>query len=157
LKETTPRSGTLTFDRRIFAGHFGSVSARSWSDRGIVNRWQGDQRETGQQLYSVVTISEIQQGISKLRRKGGIARAEGLSAWLSDQLSEFADRVIQIDNYIAYEAGNMSDAATAAGRNPGFADMFIAATAKVRNIELLTCNTRHFQFLGIRHSNPFDD
>jgi toxin FitB len=113
--------------------------------------------KSGNNYISVVTISEIQQGISKLHRQGGIARAAGLSAWLSDQLSEFADRVIQVDKKIAYEAGNMSDAATAAGRNPGFADIFIAATAKVRNIELLTRNTRHFEILGIRHSNPFDD
>ena len=81
----------------------------------------------------------------------------GLSAWLDDQLSEFADRVIQVDKSIAYEAGIMSDAATASGRNPGFADIFIAATAKVRNIELLTRNTRHFEPLGIRYSNPFED
>ena len=113
--------------------------------------------KSGSNYISVVTVSEIQQGISKLQRQGGFARAAGLSAWLSGQLSEFADRVIQVDKSIAYEAGNMSDAATAAGRHPGFADIYIAATAKVRNIELLTRNTRHFEPLGIRYSNPFDD
>jgi toxin FitB len=113
--------------------------------------------KSGGNYISVVTVSEIQQGISKLQRQGGFARAAGLSAWLSDQLSEFADRVIQIDKVIAYEAGNLSDASTAAGRNPGFADIYIAATAKVRNIELLTRNTRHFEPLCIRYSNPFED
>jgi toxin FitB len=111
----------------------------------------------GTNYISVVTITEIQQGISKLHRQGGFERAARLSDWLNDQLTVFADRLIQIDKSIAYEAGKMSDASTAAGRNPGYADIFIAATAKVKDIVLLTRNTRHFEPLGIRFSNPFDD
>jgi toxin FitB len=112
--------------------------------------------KSGTNFVSVITITEIQQGISKLQRLGGIERAARLSDWLNAQLSEFADRVIQIDKLIAFEAGKMSDAATAIGRNPGSADIYIAATTKVRDFELLTRNVRHFAPLGVRHSDPFE-
>ena len=113
--------------------------------------------KTGTNFVSVITITEIQQGISKLQRLGGIERAARLSDWLNAQLSEFSDRVIHIDRLIAFEAGKMSDAATAIGRNPGSADIYIAATAKVKDFQLLTRNVRHFAPLGIRHSDPFEN
>jgi toxin FitB len=113
--------------------------------------------KSGTNFVSVVTITEIQQGVSKLQRLGGNERAARLSDWLNAQLSEFADRIIQIDKMIAFEAGKMSDAATAIGRNPGSADIYIAATAKVKDFELLTRNVRHFAPLGIRYSDPFEN
>jgi toxin FitB len=103
-----------------------------------------------------VTLSEIQQGISKLRRKGGHERANRLKAWLDAIYIEAPERIISIDRSIAIEAGALSDAATAMGKNPGFPDILIAATAKVHDAELLTRNGRHFAPLGIRFSDPFE-
>jgi toxin FitB len=103
-----------------------------------------------------VTLSEIQQGISKLQRKGGVERANRLKDWLDAIYIEAPDRIISVDRFIAIEAGALSDAATAMGRNTGFPDILIAATAKIHDAELLTRNGRHFAPLGIRFSDPFD-
>jgi toxin FitB len=104
-----------------------------------------------------VTLSEIQQGISKLQRRGGVERANRLKDWLDAIYIEAPERIISIDRFVAIEAGAMSDAATALGRNLGFPDILIAATAKVHNAKLLTRNGRHFLPLGISFSDPFEN
>jgi toxin FitB len=103
-----------------------------------------------------ISLSEIQQGISSLRRRGGKERADRLQDWLDAIQVQAPERIIPIDRFIAVEAGALSDAATAIGRNPGFPDILIAATAKICNAELLTRNGRHFAPLGIRFSDPFE-
>ena len=104
-----------------------------------------------------ITLSEIQQGISSLKRRGGAERAARLKDWLDAIYIEAPERIISIDRFIAIEAGAMSDSATALGRNPGFPDVLIAATAKVHKAELLTRNGRHFASLGIKYSDPFEN
>ena len=103
-----------------------------------------------------MTIAEIHQGIAKLIRIGGTQKAGRIEAWLETICAEFGERIIPVSLPIARLAGEISDAANAIAKNPGFADILIAATAMVNDAELLTCNLRHFQHLGVRHSNPFD-
>lgn len=113
--------------------------------------------ENSSSLYlSTVTIAEIQQGIAKLLRIGGTQKARKLELWLRAVCTEFGERIIPVNLSIAKLAGEISDAANAIARNPGFADVLIAATAKDNDAELLTRNIRHFQHLGIQHSNPFE-
>ena len=50
----------------------------------------------------------------------------------------------------------MLDTAVAKGNHPGVPDLLIAATAKVRDLNLLTRNGRHFEPLGIKWQDPFD-
>jgi predicted nucleic acid-binding protein len=63
--------------------------------------------------------------------------------------------LIHVDAEIGRAAGRMSDAATAKGVNPGLADGLIAATARTRDLLLLTRNGRHFDALGVAHADPF--
>jgi predicted nucleic acid-binding protein len=49
----------------------------------------------------------------------------------------------------------MADAATAAGRHPGLADIVIAATAKRRELTVLTRNLKHFVPLDVACTDPF--
>lgn len=53
-------------------------------------------------------------------------------------------------------AGQLIDAARAAGQAPGFADAAIAATAPADDLTILTINTRHFAPFAGRTLNPFD-
>ncbi len=110
----------------------------------------------GSNYFSVVTIAEIQQGIEKLRRVGGVERADKISVWLTTLVAIYGSRVIQVDNEIAFESGILSDKATAIGKHPGMPDVLIAATAKVRDLTLSTRNGRHFEPLGIKWQDPFD-
>ena len=111
---------------------------------------------SGSNYFSVVTITEIQAGIEKLRRAGGTERAEKLSIWLTTLVAVYGNRVLQIDNEIAFESGVLADRATAIGRHPGIPDILIAATAKIRDLTLSTRNGRHFEPLGISWNDPFE-
>jgi toxin FitB len=111
----------------------------------------------GERLYvCTITITEVRQGIAKLRRTGGAARAKHLTHWLDALISSGADRIIAFDISAAFVAGDLSDRAMASGRHPGFADVAIAAVAQSRDLVLLTSNVRHFQPLSVPYRNPLE-
>lgn len=118
-----------------------------------VSDWLRDRAEA--LYFSAVTIAEIEQGIHKLRRTGGVERAERLSQWLETLLASGADRLLPLDGAVALRAGALSDRAFAMGRHPGFADVAIAATALTHDLVLLTRNTKHFAALDTPHADPF--
>jgi toxin FitB len=101
-----------------------------------------------------VAIAEMAQGIGKLRRAGGVERADRLDRWLDGLLAAYGDRILPLDAQAARLAGEMSDAAQAQGRHPGFADVAIAAIAQHAGLLLLTRNLKHFQPLGVACADP---
>jgi predicted nucleic acid-binding protein len=105
-------------------------------------------------FISAITIAEIEQGICKLRRLGGTARAEVLARWLVALLEKGAGQIVAFDQDIGQAAGQLSDKGIAIGRHPGFADVGIAATALVCNLVLLTRNIKHFESFGIVVADP---
>jgi len=107
-------------------------------------------------LYlSTITAAEIEAGIARLHRIGSGRRADILRAWFDRVLDAYAERVLSFDLAAARVAGRLSDAAQAAGRHPGFADIAIAAIAKARELVVVTLNQRHFDPLGVEMFNPF--
>lgn len=115
--------------------------------------WFDDRTEA---LYlSAITAAEIEAGIAKLFRSGSGRRGDTLRVWFDRILASYADRVLPFDLAAARIAGPLGDAAQAAGRRPGFADVAIAATAKARELMVVTLNQRHFGPLGVEVFNPF--
>jgi len=106
-------------------------------------------------FFSVITITEIEDGIAKLLRQGATRKAAPITAWLSDILEVYRDAILPIDTAIARHAGRLWDRARAIGHAPGLADLLIGATAEQRELTVLTRNTRHFAPLGIRTINPY--
>jgi len=104
-----------------------------------------------------LAIQELRKGIAKLDRLGGHERAARLLAWLERIPETYGDRVLDVNPAVAMTAGVMEDDATAAGRNPGLADILVAATARTHSLWLLTANTRHFQPLGVGCTNPLKE
>jgi predicted nucleic acid-binding protein len=114
-------------------------------------------REEGYQLYiSSMSVAEIEKGIAKLRRTGSAKRAADLAMWLDAIEAGYDEHVLPFDRQVARLAGRMDDAVTAKGRNPGLADIIIAATAKAHDLTILTANERHFEALHVRYMNPFE-
>lgn len=112
-------------------------------------------RENSDRLYlSAVTVAEIEQGICKLRRCGGVERAALLSEWLVGLLTHSADRILAFATDAARIAGALSDDAVRAGRHPGFPDVAIAATAKAHGLVVVTHNVRHFAALDVEVLDP---
>jgi predicted nucleic acid-binding protein len=106
-------------------------------------------------FLSTITIAEIQEGIEKLRRAGGFARADRLEGWLLETIEQFGERLLVFDVNCAREAGRIADAALAGGSHPGFPDVAIAATARVYSLTVLTGNLKHFEPLKVPCINPF--
>lgn len=102
-----------------------------------------------------IAIAELTQGIAKLRRSGANERAQGLNQWLERLLAGYSDRILPLDASAAVVAGELSDAAMAIGRHPGFSDVAIAAIAQRANLVILTRNLKHFEPLGVACSDPF--
>jgi predicted nucleic acid-binding protein len=97
---------------------------------------------------------ELRRGIAKHDRQGGHTKAQTLLQWLQGLLTTYAARTVPFDAAVAMQAGALEDAATAAGKHPGLADVMIAATAKTHSMTLLTANLKHFQPLGVPCLNP---
>ena len=103
-----------------------------------------------------IAIAELTQGIAKLRRSGASERANGLTQWLDRLLAGYGDRILPLDAHTAVVAGQLSDAAIAIRRHPGFADVAIAAIAQCANLLILTRNLKHFEPLGVACIDPFE-
>ena len=115
--------------------------------------WMDDH---AQELFiSAVTVTEIEDGIAKLRRTGARRKAEALDAWFETLLHLYGERVLAFDAETARVAGGLSDRARGLGLAPGLADIIIAATARQCTLTLLTRNTRDFRPLGITTLDPF--
>jgi predicted nucleic acid-binding protein len=112
-------------------------------------------RHTDSLFLSVVTIAEIEDGISKARRDGAHRKAGRLADWLETVLHLYSSRILVFDVATARLAGALSDRARGQGHAPGFPDLVIAATAKLRGLTILTRNLRHFVPLAVSAHDPF--
>lgn len=106
-------------------------------------------------LLSAVTITEIADGVAKLRREGAVRRATALGEWLDALLHLHGERVLAFDADIARLAGELTDRARSKGQQPGFADIAIAATAHRHGLTVLTRNLRHFTAFDLPVIDPF--
>ncbi len=113
--------------------------------------------QTDRLFLSAVSVIEIEAGIAKLRRSGAARRADGLTAWFDRLLGLYGSKVLALDEAAARVAGATADRARASGRDPGLADVAIAATAAVHGLSVLTRNRKHFAPLGVMHLDPFAD
>lgn len=113
--------------------------------------------KTAELFLPIVAIAEIEQGICKQRRQRSRARPDELTRWLDELLLAYGSRVLTLDTVAARRAGQIADAAVAAGRHPAFPDVAVAAIAAVNTLVILTRNVRHFAALGVRFIDPFDD
>jgi toxin FitB len=112
-------------------------------------------REHDEDLFvSVVTLAEIQAGISRLERKGATRRAADLAHWLSAILELYQSRTLPLAARVALETGCMLDRAMGAGAAPGFEDAAIAATAAIHGLTVVTANGRHFKHFGVAFISP---
>jgi toxin FitB len=93
-------------------------------------------------FLSVVTITELRHGIERLARG---RRRDRLDGWLRNDLtSRFGERILPIDLEIADACGRLVARSESVGRPMEPRDAFIAATAEVRGLRLVTRNVSDF-------------
>lgn len=101
-------------------------------------------------FLSVLVVGEIQQGVTRLRRKDP-RQAAVYEAWLARLRREFADRVLPVSQDVAVAWGRL-----AAGDPLPVVDGLLAATALVHGLTMVTRNVADFEPAGVALLDPFE-
>jgi toxin FitB len=104
--------------------------------------WLGSVNEEST-FISTVTITELRYGIERL--PAGMRRSR-LDGWLKNDLRlRFEGRILPVDIEVADASGRINARADLIGRPMETRDVFIAGTAEVHHLTLVTRNVADFQ------------
>lgn len=118
-----------------------SEPMKSKPDPGVI-AWLADTDEETIFL-SVVTITELRYGIERLAT--GVRRSR-LESWLGNDLRQrFSGRLLAVTAEIADACGRLVARSESLGHPMEPRDAFIAATAEVHDLTLVTRNVTDFQ------------
>ena len=118
---------------------------------GVV-AWLADVDED-RTFLSVITLTELRYGIERM---GSSTQRKRLDEWLAEELPlRFEGRVLAIDPAVADACGKIVARSEAAGRRMQAMDAFIAATAEVHRLTVVTRNTSDFQTVVRSVLNPW--
>ncbi len=102
---------------------------------------------------SVVTLTELQYGVERMAAG---SRRKRLEDWLQSELPlRFDGRILPVDEIIADASGRIVARSEAAGRPIEAIDAFLAATAEVHRLTLVTRNQSDFQAVLKTTLNPW--
>jgi toxin FitB len=133
-------------------------------DTNVVSEWMRPRPDLGvmewlatadedRLFLSVATLAELRYGVERL--PAGKKRAR-LHEWLETELiSRFEGRVTGIDEAVAATWGKLVARAEAVGRPLGVMDGFLAATASVHQMTVVTRNETDFAAAAIKTFNPW--
>ncbi|HEX6496651.1 MAG TPA: type II toxin-antitoxin system VapC family toxin [Acidobacteriaceae bacterium] len=99
-------------------------------------------------LLSTVTLLELQQGAERTRRQDA-ATAQRLDHWISSLAATMT--IVPADGNVCRETARIM-----VSKSPDlFQDAFIAATARVHHLTVVTRNVRDFSHFDVLTFNPF--
>ncbi|MDE1968555.1 MAG: type II toxin-antitoxin system VapC family toxin, partial [Alphaproteobacteria bacterium] len=109
-------------------------------NRGLIAWMEGVDED--RVFVSAVTLAELRYGVDRLPAG---AKRKRLDLWLREELPlRFEARILSIDRVIADTCGKIFARCEMAGRPIEAMDAFIAATAEVHNLTLVTRNVSDF-------------
>lgn len=115
---------------------------------GGVVVWVSAQEATSLYL-SAMTIAELQRGVEMTREQDS-EKALQIEAWLEQLM--YTGQVLAMDAAVCREWARLMH-----GRSDTLVeDAFIAATARVHRLVVVTRNVRDFKTLGVETLNPFE-
>ena len=120
-----------------------------------VKAWSDGQNPTSLYL-SKVTIAEIRYGIERLPAVAASRRR--LHAWLTNELRPwFADRLLEVDEDVLLIWRRLVEEGKAMRHTFLQPDLFIAATAVLHDLCVVTRNVNDFSRTGVPLLNPWTD
>jgi len=100
-------------------------------------------------FVSVMVLGEIRRGIERIRIRDQI-QARALEKWLQSLMTEFTNRILPVDERVADQWGRFGL------RQPvPILDAFLAATALVHDLTVVSRDEDGFENTGARLLNPF--
>lgn len=115
--------------------------------------WSDRQPESTLYL-SVLTLGELQQGISQMVPS---PRQQELEEWLHGELiPRFSGRILEITREVALVWGQLQGEARRRGKPRSVLDSLIAATAKVHGLAVVTRDIDNMQEMGVELVNPWE-
>ena len=101
-------------------------------------------------LYlSAMTIAELQRGV-EMTREQDAGKANEIETWLEQLM--FTGQVLAMDAAVCREWARLMHRRS----DTLVEDAFIAATARVHRLVVVTRNVRDFKTLGVETLNPFE-
>lgn len=105
-------------------------------------------------MISVVTVAELLDGIERLSPS---KKKRDLEAWFfGDVMERFQGKILPIDDNVAKTWGQLSAKLRKQGNIIGVQDLYIAATAQVHALAVLTINIKHFKDCDLPVINPWE-
>jgi len=133
-------------------------------DTNVVSEWVKPRPDPGliawcesvdedRTFISVVTLAELRYGAERLSAGARRARLEN---WLQQELpARFEGRILSIDDAIAHAWGKAVARGDREGRPSNTMDAFLAATAEIHHLTLVTRNAADFRGLTKSVMNPW--
>ena len=100
-------------------------------------------------FVSVLVLGEIRHGIERIRLRDH-SQARALDRWLQWVSTEYADRLLPVDEKVADQWGRLG-----VKQPVPILDAFLAATALVHDLEIVSRDEGDFRNTGVRVINPF--
>ena len=120
---------------------------RKLKPHGGVMAWLGAQ-ESNALFISAMTIGELQRGVEMLREQDE-EKATQIESWLEQIVA--SGQLLALDAAVCREWARLMHAKSDTLAD----DAFIAATARVHGLTVVTRNVRDFKALGMPTFNPF--
>lgn len=113
-----------------------------------VRRWF--EETAAEELFiSVLVLGEIRQGIERIRLRDSV-QARALEKWLLWIATEFHDRLLPVDDKVADQWGRLG-----LQQPVPVLDAFLAATALVHGLTMVSRDEEGFRNTGVPVINPF--
>lgn len=107
-------------------------------------------RRSSELYLSAISILELEIGALRIGRRDK-PQAETLFRWIEQTIDAFGERVLPIDLDVARRCAPLHVPDPRPDR-----DAYIAATALVHNLTIVTRNVRDFEGTGVKLLNPWD-
>lgn len=126
------------------------LDPRRAGQRGHLPAWLA--RHGSEVALAAITLTEIENGLLKLRRLGQTTRAAEIGSLALGIRTDFADRILPLDAAVAVMIAHLAERARPTVIE--LPDLIIAATAEVHGLAVLTRNLRHMIPTGIAAIDP---
>jgi hypothetical protein len=123
------------------------IRKESRCDPGVRAWLEGTDVE--QLFVSVLVLGEIRQGIERIRLRDP-SQVRALEKWLHRLRTEFADRILPVDERVADQWGCLG-----LHQPVPTLDAFLAATALVHDLAVVSRDEDGFRNTGVQLVNPF--